>query len=92
MSVYSAYLFKKVKKLFESREDKRFLIETAVEELNGKCPHCLKKWPTFDPKEKISIRINGDSHLDKVDKSSTYLAVALSVKLGVCPLCGQSEK
>jgi hypothetical protein len=92
MGVYSAYLFKKAKELFEAREDKRFLIEDSVDKLKGKCPHCHQKWPSFDQKEKVSMRINGESHLDKVDKPSVFLAVALSVELGICPLCGQKHK
>lgn len=91
MAVFSAYLFKKCKEIFESREDRRFLIEDSVDSLNGKCPHCHNKWPDIENKEKISIRINGESYLDNVSKPSTYLAIALSVKLGICPLCGQNK-
>lgn len=74
-------------------KDKSKIAERAIEKMNGRCPLCRQSWPQdrLGKKPVTSLRIEKGTFkkIDKFENVSRFLAVALEMELGLCPLCHQ---
>lgn len=71
------------------------LIEHVLTELDGDCPFCEQAWPKKQKqKAHVSVRIDADlvKKLKNIHKVSKFLASAIYLALGICPVCEQPEQ
>lgn len=96
MGLISARLKNELCEKISEQKDKDDFIKTVLKESGMKCPCCNKQWANSDDeaKERITFRISEplNETVAKIPNHSKFLAVAISMHLGVCPLCNQKFK